>query len=295
MRVKGRAILESLTDEATPLRLTLLVVLLRPPGEGTLRGLTWLVAGLALVVPPLARSAPTWLALAGLVLARLVLEWPLSDNHIYLLGYWSLGLGLCLLAPSPFAAIAAMSRWLLGAAFLCAVLWKALLAPDFLDARFFRVTLIADERFADLARTVGGLTDSQLDANRAALAALPAGVDVIDGPVLVEPPALRRLGLMLTWGGLLLETLVALTFLSPRPAVLHRGRHVALLTFAGVTYAIAPVAGFGWLLTAMGLAGCERDRRALRLAYIGVFALVMTYAETPLVPYVLAALSVGLG
>jgi hypothetical protein len=294
MRVKGRAILESLTDEATPLRLTLLVFLLRPPGEGTLRGLTWLVAGLALVVPPLARSAATWIALAGLVLARLVLEWPLSDNHIYLLGYWSLGLGLCLLVPSPFAAIAAMSRWLLGSAFLCAILWKALLAPDFLDGRFFRVTLIADERFADLARTVGGLSDSQLDANRAALAALPPGADVIDGPVLVEPPALRRLGLMLTWGGLLLEALVAAAFLSPRPAALHRGRHVALLTFAGVTYAIAPVAGFGWLLTAMGLAGCEPDRRALRLAYVAMFALVLAYAETALVPYGLSALSVGL-
>ncbi len=32
--------------------------------------------------------------------------------------------------------------------FLCAIVWKGVLAPDYLDARFFRVTLVTDERFA---------------------------------------------------------------------------------------------------------------------------------------------------
>jgi hypothetical protein len=289
MRATAREIADRLTDETTPLRLTLLILLLRSPGDETVRGLTWLVAGLALALPSLARSSLTWLALAGLVLARLVLEWPLSDNHIYLLFYWSLGLGLCLLLVSAFAAIASMSRWLIGSAFLCAILWKGLLAPDFLDARFFRMTLVTDERFADLSRTVGGLSDAQLEANRAALVALPQGAELLDGPVLVEPPALRRLGLALTWGGFLLELLVAAAFLSRWPAALHRARHVLLLTFAGLTYAVAPVAGFGWLLAAMGLAQCDTGQRATRVAYIVVFALVTLYAETPLVSLILRA------
>jgi hypothetical protein len=184
-----------------------------------------------------------------------------------------------------------MSRWLVGSAFLCAILWKGLLAPDFLDARFFRVTLVTDERFADLARAVGGLSDAQLDANRAALTALPEGMEIIGGPTLVEPPALRRLGLMLTWGGFVLESLIALAFLSPRPAIVHRFRHALLITFTAVTYAVAPVAGFGWLLAAMGLAQCERSAYALRAAYIGAFVLVMIYAETPLMHYALAGVS----
>jgi hypothetical protein len=290
MRETARAIADRLTDEATPLRLTLLILLLRPPGEGFVRGLTWLVAGLAVALPPLARSSLTWLGLSALVFGRLVLDWPLSDNHIYLLAYWCLGLGLCLLVGSPFAALADMSRWLIGSAFVCAVLWKGLLAPDFLDARFFRMTLITDPRFADLSRTVGGLSDAQLDANRAALVALPQGAELLDGPILVEPPALRRLGLALTWGGFALEAVLAWSFLSAWPAGLHRARHVLLLTFAGLTYAAAPVAGFGWLLVAMGLAQCAQGQYAIRLAYVAAFVLVMIYAETPILPFVLSAL-----
>jgi hypothetical protein len=283
-----RAIAERLIDEVTPLRLTLLILLLRPPGEGVLRGFTWLVAGLAIVLPALVRSPQIWWALSGLVIARLVLDWPLSDNHIYLLAYWCLGVGLCLMVSSPFAAVASMSRWLVGSAFLCAILWKGLLTPDFLDARFFRVTLVTDERFADLSRSVGGLSDAQLQTNRAALIALPEGAELLDGPVLVEPPALRRLGLALTWGGFALEALLACAFLSAWPAALHRRRHLLLMTFAIVTYAVAPVAGFGWLLVAMGLAQCEQQQYAIRLAYVAVFVLVTIYAETPIVPFLLA-------
>jgi hypothetical protein len=290
MSQTARAIAERLTDEATPLRLTLLILLLRPTGQGAVRGLTWLVAGLVVALPALARAAPTWFALAALGLARLVLDWPLSDNHIYLLGYWCLGIGLCLAVPAPFAALADMSRWLVGTAFLCAVLWKGLLAPDFLDARFFRITLVTDERFAGLTRTVGGLSDAELDANRAALVALPQGAEILDGPILVEPPALRRLGLALTWCGFALEAVLALAFLSPRPAALHRGRHALLIAFAGLTYAAAPVAGFGWLLAAMGLAQCGPAQHVLRLAYVAVFALVTIYAETPILSFVLDAL-----
>ena len=230
-----------------------------------------------------------WLAIAGLVLARLIVDWPLSDNHIYLLGYWCLGIGLCLLVPSPVAAIGEMSRWLVAAAFLCAVVWKGVLAPEFLDARFFRLTLITDERFADLARTVGGLTQAQLEENRAALAVMPEGAEVIGGPMLIESPALRRLGLGLTWGGFVMEMLIATAFLSRWPDRLHRGRHFLLIAFTTVTYAAAPVAGFGWLLAAMGVAQCNAAQNRMRLGYLGAFALVFVYSETALIHAVLAA------
>jgi hypothetical protein len=299
-----------LIDEWTPLRLTLVILLLRPPGEGALRGITWLAAALALALPAIGRSSLTWLTLAALVLARLVADWPLADNHIYLLGYWCLGVGLCLgLRPAnrpsisdpnstmrathathSTTALAAMSRWLVGCTFLCAIVWKGVLAPDYLDARFFRVTLIADERFADLARTAGGLSDAQLRDNRTALQPLPAGAELLDGPILVEPPALRRLGLVLTWGGIALEAALAWAFLSAWPAALHRGRHVLLAAFALITYGAAPVAGFGWLLAAMGLAQCDRRQHAPRLMYVAVFVVVTIYTETPLVSALLNAL-----
>lgn len=282
MTLSPRPLPERFADQSMALRLTLLILLLRPPSDEVVRGLTWLVAGAAVAVPGLVRASWIWLTLALLVLARLVQDWPLSDNHIYLLGYWCLGLGLCLLSES-FEAMREMSRWLVGAVFLCAVLWKGVLTPDFLDARFFRLTLVTDERFADLSRAVGGLSHAQLQDNRKSLAALPEGVELIDGPVLFEPPPLRRLGLALTWGGFLLEALLAIAFLSAWPALLHRARHVLLVAFTVFTYAAAPVAGFGWLLAAMGLAQCQPAQHRLRLVYLGAFALVLVYSETPLI------------
>ena len=50
---------------------------------------------------------------------------------------------------------------------------------------------------------------------------------------------------------------------------------------ASKTYAFAPVAGFGWLLLAMGLAQCQDEWTLLRVIYIGMFVLVLFYSEVP--------------
>ena len=54
-----------------------------------------------------------------------------------------------------------------------------------------------------------------------------------------------------------------------------------LLAFCFTTYALAPVAGFGWLLATMGLAQCRPRQRVLRGAYVAVFILILMYAEVP--------------
>ena len=42
---------------------------------------------------------------------------------------------------------------------------------------------------------------------------------------------------------------------------------------------MAPVAGFGWLLLAMGLAACPMEAWRLRAAYVGCFALLVLHHE----------------
>jgi hypothetical protein len=280
----------ALLDSTLPLRLTLLVLVLRPPGEGPIRAATWLAAGVALVFPSLLTSARLWLLLTLLVAARIAADWPLADNHIYLLGYWCLGVCLALwYGPLGPSMLRSTSRWLVGCAFACAVIWKILLAPDYIDGRFFRVTLSTDDRFAPLA-AAAGLTQAQLAANREALEPIPAGLEVLNGPVFVEPVALRRLAGALTWGGLALELIVAAMFLTPLAPRRQFLRHAALLGFCAVTYAIAPVAGFGWLLVVMGLSQTRDDEALLRSAYVSAFVLILVYAETPAVPAFLAAL-----
>ena len=54
-----------------------------------------------------------------------------------------------------------------------------------------------------------------------------------------------------------------------------------MLSFCGITYAFAPVAGFGWLLLVMGLAQLGAREVWLARAYIAMFLAVLFYDEVP--------------
>ena len=276
MRIAERA--ASLEPLALALRLTLLEVLLRPAAAWPLRTAMLVLAGFALVHERLLLAPLTWLLLAALAGLRLFADWPLADNHAYLLAYWCLAVALAAEVPDGHRIVARSARWLCGLAFAFAVLWKAFLSPDYLDGRFFRVTLIQDPRFEDVTMLLGGLSPEELGQNREYLEPLPDGAELLEPRVLVEPPAFRRLASVLTWGGLALEAIVAAVFLLPFPSVL---RHAALLLFCVTTYAFAPVAGFGCLLLVLGLAQTNPPETRTRVLYVAAFFLVLTYAEAP--------------
>lgn len=248
----------------------------------------WFVGAFVLVLALLGlvgvalRAPATWLALAALIATRLVVEWPLPDNHVYLLGYWCLGVGIALSRTEPARALAQTGRQLLGLAFVFAVLWKAVLSPDYRDGRFFAVTLLTDDRFADAVRLFGGLSEAQLAESRNYLTPPPGGAELLDPPHLYATPRFHRLVQAATWGGLALESTIAMLWLAPvRRGVLLLARHGAILLFCLATYAFAPVAGFGWLLLVMGLATAAVDQRRIRAAYVGAFCVVLLYAEIP--------------
>jgi hypothetical protein len=262
------------------LTLTAIVLLLRPLDVWWVAAPVLTAACLSLLSRTVRRAPVTWILMALLVGARIVVVWPLSDNHIYLQAYWCLAIGLALSSAAPAATLSASSRWLLGAAFALAVLWKGVLSPDYVDGRFFRVTLLTDERFADAALVFGGLSREQMAQNRAFLDPLPQGAELLTPPPFVEPPRLRAFAALTTWGGLILEGLVALTCLAPLSR-LAPARHALILAFCVTTYALAPVAGFGWLIATMGLAQCGPRQRALSGAYVAVFILILLYSEVP--------------
>jgi hypothetical protein len=262
------------------LRLTLLDLLLRPIGKGFVRPATLLLAGAGLVLPALLRSGLLWLALAAACAARVVTAWPLGDNHAYLLAYWCLAVALGCAVRDRDATPAASARWLLGLVFAFAVLWKAI-SPDYLDGRFFRVTLPVDPRFEAFTRLAAGLDPDELAAQRRFLV---QHVDDALGAVETGPPEparLRAVALAATWGTFAAEAALALAFLGPLGRGLSRWRDPLLLAFSAGTYAVAPVEGFGWLLLALGLAQCDRTWPWLRVAYPAVFALLVLYRELP--------------
>jgi hypothetical protein len=262
------------------LRLTLIDLLLAPVGGPVVRPALLGLAIVGLLSRPSLRSPILWASIAGLTGLRVALDWPLPDNHSYLLFYWCLAAALALVSSDPREALAANARWLIAAVFALATLWKLALAPDFVNESFFRVSLILDERFEGLTRLLGGLSPELLAQNRAALLMHTDGPAPSDAAALALPSTylwLARIATHFTWA---FEALVAAAFLWPqRPGL--PWRHAALLIFCAVTYAAAPVAPFGWLLLAMGISQTLPEQTRTRLLYVGAYLLILLYRELP--------------
>lgn len=262
------------------IRLSLLYLLLNPGMRWSERVPVLVLAGMGLLSPALGRSPGLWLVLAAATAWPVAAGWPLSDNHAYLTSLWCLALATCSVAPHPARALARTARLMVGLTFAFAMLWKAVLSPDFVDGRFFRVTLLEDTRFANLAVVAGGMSDARFDANEAALESHARGVPWSRSGF-VEPPELRRLASLLTAYTLALEGALAVAFLWPGGGGPGRLRDPTLLVFAATTFAVASVGGFGWLLMTLGLAQCPPGRRGLRLLYLATFFLIVVYEWVP--------------
>jgi hypothetical protein len=256
------------------LRLTLLDLLLDPVGRWNVRPLILALAAAGLLSESLIRNRMFWLLLSALTAWRILDDWPLSDNHAYLLSYWCLAIFLALHSRDPGRTLAKSARLLIGLAFLFAVLWKGVLSDDFVDGRFFRHLLLTDDRFEEVALVLGGMSETALERARALLeknlhepaTALPSSI---------ETESLRGIARVATWGTLVLEFGVALLFLLPGRIGVGRLRDAALLVFCIGTYAVAPVPGFGWLLLAMGVAQCPLHARTTLCLYLAGFAVVL--------------------
>jgi hypothetical protein len=260
------------------LRLTLLALLLQPVGEWRIRPALLVLAALGLVLPGRIRSPWLWAALATLTGLRVVLDWPMADNHAYLLCWWCLAIALSLLAADVATVLAHNARLLLGLVFAFATLWKVALVPDFLDTRFFRVALVTDRRFEWVATSVAGLSPDQLSALRAFVS------QHVDGPALAgerpdQPERFRRTAAFATGWTVALEAGVAFAFLAPLGWRLSRWRDALLLLFTLTTYTIAPVEGFGWLVLALGFSQVEAARGWMRPAYPAAFATLIVSRE----------------
>jgi hypothetical protein len=105
------------------------------------------------------------------------------------------------------------------------------LSPDYIGGRFFRMTLLVDERFEDIVRIAGDMDRAQIERHRQGLIPLADGAQLALDDSLVEPAAFHRLALALTWGGLLWETALAAVFVAPLAYRWRWLRHALLLGF----------------------------------------------------------------
>jgi hypothetical protein len=275
------------------LRLTLLNLLLHPIGGEWLRLSILAIAAAGMLVPGLLQRPALWGILTLLTGSRVLLDWPLPDNHAYLLSYWCLAITVSCCVENRGRILAAQARWLIAGVFAFATLWKLVLAPDFVDGTFFRVTLLTDPRFEAMTRLVGGLSIEQIDAARAALGRHADGA-VLQSVAAATPSAwLEGLARLITTWALAIELAVSAAFCWPHGRGPSRLRDVLLILFCATTYAVATVDGFGWLLIAMGVAQCEVDRPRIRAAYLATFALIFFYREVPWLNYLADLMTCG--
>lgn len=272
----GRS-LAQLDSEELAARLTCLTLLLSPIGDWYIRPLVLCLAAAGLLVEGWWRHAGLWWALAVLTLARALVDWPMADNHAYLLGYWCLALALSR-GLGDGAGLARNARYLIGLSFALAACQKWSSA-DYRNDVFFLSTFLLDNRFEDLVVLLTSITYEQIDVARDYLEGdyrwQPAG----EFPFPLPSDFLWMARFSTLWN-LVEQTLVAVAFLLPRSSWLGRHRDATLLVFCFSIYAVAPVVGFGWLLLAMGTAQAERSLR-LRVLYLIAFATLAFYEQVP--------------
>ncbi len=261
------------------MRLTLIDLLFRPVGDWLVRPFILILAALGLINEKVLRSPWTWLTLTLLTAFRVLRDWPMSDNHAYLLCYWCLALFITRLLDND-KTIAINGKLLIGLVFAFSTLWKVGLSDDYRDGRFFRVSMYTDPRFANAIMLAGGIDEWTVDRNqRYLMGTVDANGAAI--PKLIEPKRARLTASFLTWWTIFIEATIAASFLWPFHNWFRRNRDLFLLLFCVTTYAVAAVAGFAWLLIIMGLAQCEVSRAKVRSLYLGAFCLVLFYKFLP--------------
>ena len=273
---RGLAAITGMSAFDLALRLTLLNLLLRPVGGWSVRPFTVALAALGLLVPGFFRAPVLWLGLTILTGLRVVLDWPLPDNHAYLLFYWCLAVTLALSLGDSERLLSANARLMIGLVFAFSVLWKLVLSPDFMNGTFFTVTLLSDHRFEGFTRFAGGLSAEGYEA----LSEFIRGGGTYyagEGGVPEIPPRLAALTHLLTYWTIAIEAAVAVFFFLPVRLAASSMRDYLLIIFCVTTYGVANVDGFGWLLLAMGAAQMGEGRTRVRLLYVAAFLLIIFY------------------
>jgi hypothetical protein len=245
------------TGEVVPV-LTLLILATYSAGS---RWLLPLVA-LGVVLPALRKTGWFWGLATVIIAGHLATTWYEADNHQWLIGYWCFALALAEGRPDTEQQVRASARWLVGGAFGIAVLQK-LLRPEFRDGVFWIARFIYDERFRGVLASLFDISAREWGTLYGMLRPAMEGTGEPFSVRSEVPAWMWGAGRLMSFLTIGLEAAVAVSFLAPPPTRAHRVRNTCLATFLVVTYPIAPVTGFGWILTVLALAQLEpRETRA---------------------------------
>ncbi len=207
-----------------------------------------------LVAPRLRTYAPFWFLIACFSATAVWLDWREADNHKYLLFYWTVAVFLAceLGGEEGHVLVKKAARFLLLFTMTLAVVQKSL-SPNYLSGDFFQFILMIDGRFSEFTALLCGIDLEVLDVNRELYWQAQDPVNLNSTfPPLFSNEKLVLLAHIMTWLDYLTEVAIAGLVLLPGSIRWSTIVHVFLIGFISVVYAVAPVIGFGWLLTIWG-------------------------------------------
>lgn len=267
------------------LRLTLLDLILRPIGSWEIRVPVLITSILGLVMPGLLKNPVIWFLLTGFTLSRVIFDWPLSDNHAYLLFLWCFAIFISALKKDKIL-LTKNARLMIGLVFLFAFIWKAFLSPDFLDKRFFSVNMIEDPRFSEFTQVTCNISKDDLDYFRDYVKQHVDGNLVFAEVINFNLGCINKIAGFLTYYTIVLELLIALFSLIPKKISISKYRDYFLILFCVSVYSVATVEGFGWLLIAMGISQSDNKKLPI-LLYILSFFIILFYREVSVLNIIL--------
>lgn len=214
-----------------------------------------------------------WVVLTAFYGMWIILYWQTIDNHMYLWGYWLLGIALSRFSKTPNATLRYSAQYLVAGCMVFAVIQK--INPTFLSGDFFRYTLITDSRFFFIGPLIQFNMMDVIQENRQLIEDMMShSKRIILTP---GPPILDAISMFLTGYVLMIEGGLALLFLGPRRRW-HHAQHWVLFLFFSL-YFLLPIRGFAFTLIAMGMALVNRNDTALKAIYIGFLLYMVTMSD----------------
>ena len=213
-----------------------------------------------------------WIALLAVLLFLLYTQWHHSENNRFLLIYWVLAIVICLSEKKQEEALTWNARMLIGLAFASAFLHK-LLMGEYLNGSFFENTLLSDPRLKNVCVLLGGLAKETVINHYKMLDImyLFPGSSIISE--FTTTTKLKAIGIFLSYWTLIIEFLIAFSFLALPLKKISTIRDFFLITFIATTYLITPVPRFGMVLCIMGLTQCSPTHPIRRNLYLALFIL----------------------
>jgi hypothetical protein len=220
-----------------------------------------------------------WAILASISTAALILNWETADNHKYLFVYWMWVMTLAHAARDNEVRdkiLRTNARFFLVFIFLAAVLQKYL-SPTYMSGSMFELILLTDSRFEAFSVLVGIDAETiQKVLESLKLLRSPA-IGLANNEIAIpSSDYIHTVARLITWYDLYVQIAIGALFLFCKRITDVLG-HVLLLFFIFTTYIPAPVFGFGWTLSVMGLCITKDRFRMLHLIYFFSFVAILLF------------------